>query len=84
MPDIRCARCGEPWDGHGVRHRLDMSEIEATQFLQGQGCPHCWADPRLVRTDRAEQFLEDLVDPGNFDDNPLHRLAEVRLGGRIC
>lgn len=83
MPDIHCARCGEPWDGHGVRCRLDMSEREATRFLQGQGCPHCWADPSLVRDHQVEQFLEDLVDSGNFDEEPLERLAAVLPGSRV-
>ena len=54
-----------------------MSEIEATRFLTGQGCPHCWADPSLFREGCAEQFLEDLVDPGNFDEETLERLAAV-------
>ncbi len=85
MGDIHCARCGEPWEADGVRHQTEMSGSEAERFLTGQGCPHCWADPSLVRNHQVEQFLEDLVDPGNVDQEPLERLTAVVLppGGRV-
>ena len=38
--DIKCAKCGEPWDGYGVRNG-DMDPDEARKFLRGQGCPSC-------------------------------------------
>lgn len=40
MGDVRCAKCGEPWDYYGVRHG-DMEEEEASRFLAGEGCPCC-------------------------------------------
>lgn len=77
MGDIHCALCGEPWEADGVRQRISLSEMEAARFLQGLGCPHCWADPRLVRDHQVEQFLEDLVDPGNVDEEPFELAAAV-------
>lgn len=83
MADIHCARCGEPWDAYGLRNRTDFSELEAQRFVHGQGCPHCWADPRLIRTDQTNQFLDDLVDPGNFDTDPLDQPTVLRLRGGV-
>jgi RecJ-like exonuclease len=40
MGDIKCARCGEPWDSYGVRHG-DMEPDESEKFLAGKGCPSC-------------------------------------------
>jgi len=40
MADIKCARCGEPWDAYGVRNG-DMEKNEAARFLKGEGCPCC-------------------------------------------
>lgn len=41
MADVRCAKCGEPWDYYGVRHYEDMTPDEAERFLRGEGCPCC-------------------------------------------
>jgi RecJ-like exonuclease len=38
--DIKCARCGEKWDSHGVREG-DMEPDESRRFLRGEGCPGC-------------------------------------------
>ena len=40
MGDIRCAKCGEPWDAFGVRNG-DMEFSDAARFLNGEGCPTC-------------------------------------------
>jgi hypothetical protein len=40
MSDIRCAKCGEPWDAYGVRNG-DMDSSEASKFMRGEGCPSC-------------------------------------------
>ena|SRR3972149_3146772 len=40
MVDVRCAKCGEPWDYYGVKNG-DMSASERTEFLAGKGCPYC-------------------------------------------
>jgi len=44
--DIRCAKCGEPWDSYGVNEGLhhregDMTYDEARKFTAGKGCPAC-------------------------------------------
>jgi hypothetical protein len=45
MSDIRCAKCGEPWDAYGVREATDMEPTEAKRFLRGEGCPSCaWGE----------------------------------------
>jgi len=41
MSDIFCTKCGEPWDGYGVREATDMSREESNRFLKGEGCPCC-------------------------------------------
>lgn len=71
MADIHCARCGEPWDAHGVREHTDMYPSEAERFLRGEGCPHCWADHSLRRPGRLVRFLDDLVETANFDEDPF-------------
>lgn len=38
--DIKCAKCGEPWDAYGVRNG-DMEPAEAKRFNKGEGCPAC-------------------------------------------
>jgi hypothetical protein len=46
MADLFCKKCGEPWDGYGVRMALkydqgDMTQEEAIRFVKGEGCPSC-------------------------------------------
>jgi len=50
--DYYCNRCGEPWDAYGVRMALkgkvsDMTPEEASDFMEGKGCPCC--ETRLKR-----------------------------------
>ncbi len=40
MSDIKCVKCGEPWDAYGVTHG-DMLFWEAKLFKLGAGCPSC-------------------------------------------
>lgn len=40
MSDIKCAKCGEPWDAYGVRNG-DMEPEDAKRFNKGEGCPCC-------------------------------------------
>jgi predicted amidophosphoribosyltransferase len=44
--DYWCAKCGEPWDAHGVRYAEDMTEDERDRFLAGEWCPSCWKRSR--------------------------------------
>jgi len=45
--DIRCAKCGEPWDSYGAAPANcadghgDMTPEEARRFSKGEGCPCC-------------------------------------------
>ncbi len=37
--DIRCARCGEPWDTIAIHE--DMIGRDRRRFYEGEGCPTC-------------------------------------------
>lgn len=42
--DIRCPKCGEPWNSYGITYSKgegDLSVAEVRRFLQGEGCPTC-------------------------------------------
>jgi hypothetical protein len=43
MADIYCRnpRCREPWNAAGLYTFQDMTVLEATKFLNSQGCPTC-------------------------------------------
>lgn len=66
MSDIKCVKCGEPWDAYP----LDMLPWEATLFKAGAGCPSCegvsngWS-------------LTSLSDIENGDGDPMDRLIAV-------
>jgi hypothetical protein len=40
MTNVRCVKCGEPWDYYGIPNG-DMDENEARKFMSGDGCPCC-------------------------------------------
>jgi hypothetical protein len=54
MADVYCAKCGEPWDYHGIpRHQSDdgdMTYEEAEKFRHGKGCPCCGFDDGVCPT----------------------------------
>jgi len=77
MADIYCRVCGEPWDAYGVRHREDMDEREARDFLAGRGCPCCKGKKPEDAANHEMDFLESLVDPVNTDEDPIELLQEV-------
>jgi hypothetical protein len=56
--DIRCAKCGEPWDAYGIRNG-DMEKPDAWRFEHGEGCPVCrfgTACPGCSGTGRVEDY----------------------------
>ena len=40
MGDIKCRKCGEPWDYYGLKHG-DVEPGEGERILNGEGCPCC-------------------------------------------
>lgn len=66
MSDIKCVRCGEPWDSYGVRHG-DMLPWEAELFRQGAGCPCCEG----VSNGWEPTGISDIE---NGDGDPIERL----------
>lgn len=82
MQDIRCRRCGEPWEHYTVYHELsdwdDQPDDAKEQFLSGKGCPTCnWGEKAgEVSTSRhksdAELEADNLRDlMNNTDEDPL-------------
>jgi nicotinic acid phosphoribosyltransferase len=72
MGDIRCKKCGEPWDAYGVRMALlrdegDMSQDEARRFMNGDGCPCCKFGKRKRDTVDDMDWLMELADEELFD-----------------
>jgi len=59
MSDIKCAKCGEPWDAYGIRNG-DMEKDEAARFLKGEGCPCCGFGGRCPSCDGTG------IDPGSW------------------
>lgn len=78
MNDIRCGKCGEPWELYYVNN--EMTEGESDDFRRGKGCPCCdWGDneERIGDSDeqgarRVEQ-VSDMVF-GADDRDPLEFL----------
>jgi hypothetical protein len=54
--DIRCPKCGEPWDSYGITHAKgegDLTLTELRRFLRGEGCPSCHFGTICTRCDGA-------------------------------
>lgn len=54
--DIRCPKCGEPWDAYGITHAKgegDLTMTEVNRFLRGEGCPSCHFGTICTRCDGA-------------------------------
>ena len=62
MSDIRCRKCGEPWDAWGAQHG-EMEPDEWQRFKRGEGCPCC-------------AFGAD-VDPDDDDDATMDFLMSL-------
>ena len=43
--DIKCIKCGEPWDVYGLNHG-DVAAWEADSIKQGIGCPACLGEKK--------------------------------------
>jgi hypothetical protein len=54
--DIRCPKCGEPWDAYGITYckgEGDLTLTEVNKFLRGEGCPACHFGTICTRCDGA-------------------------------
>ena len=43
MSDIKCAKCGEPWDSSGGLHytHSDLTVLDYAKLVWGESCPCC-------------------------------------------
>jgi len=60
MSDIRCMKCGEPWDAYGVANG-DMEADEAEKFRKGLGCPSCGFGKQCVGCDGTGRYREHVM-----------------------
>jgi hypothetical protein len=74
--DIKCVRCGEPWDAYGVAHG-DMLPWEAALFKRGAGCPSCEGKSNGWEP----QTIDDVE---NGDGDPMERIAAHENGAAIA
>lgn len=77
MSDIRCGKCGEPWNVYHVNHEFD--DDEESEFLNGNGCPTCdWGedagddDHEVGYTQERVNQVQDMM--RNSDDDPTKYL----------
>lgn len=85
MNDVRCKKCGEPWEIYSLRHEVPDWDGEPSdaydKFMAGEGCPTCcWGEKAgevsTSRTkDETQLETEHLMDKiRNTDDDPLKYL----------
>lgn len=66
MSDIKCVKCGEPWDSYGVNHG-DMLPWESKLFKAGAGCPSCegvsngWTPTSVFDIDNGDEDPMDRI-----------------------
>ena len=85
MPDITCAKCGEPWNEYALRHDVpewpDEPDDAHLRFMNGDGCPTCeWGDKAgdvsRSRTEDADELeaehIRDIMN--NSDQDPIQFL----------
>lgn len=73
--DIKCVRCGEPWDSYGVDHG-DMFQWEAKLFKLGAGCPSCEGRPNGWEP-------ATIGDVENGDGDPMDRIIAHERGASV-
>jgi hypothetical protein len=59
--DIRCAKCGEPWDMDELHYVEDMSFDQARQGFYKQGCEVFGTTHSQNKADPALSMLQDLL-----------------------
>lgn len=82
MNDVRCKKCGEPYDVYSLLHEVPEWDGEPEdayeKVLNGDGCPTCdWGDKAgkvsTSRTKSEEQLKADHVSDimNNTDEDPF-------------